>query len=110
MTSYTFLMQNPKYNLWQDENGWRGYLEGYPQYEIRGESFEELQLKLWQLHQDLIADEWNSSHSREREQDYPEQGEGSTPRHQRTYSRCDPQLRARVEQLMLAMISTLNAT
>ena len=53
MPSYTFRMQNTKYNIWQDENGWRGYLEGYPQHEAHGNSFQDLQVALWQLHQHL---------------------------------------------------------
>src|SRR5690348_14301992 len=36
------LMQPAKYILWQGDNEWRGYLEGYAEYEIQGESFEEL--------------------------------------------------------------------
>ena len=49
MPCYNSLM-HAKYNIWQDENGWRGYLEGYPQHGAQGGSFQDLQVALWQLH------------------------------------------------------------
>jgi hypothetical protein len=82
-------MQPAKYNLWQDDKGWRGYLDGYPEYEIEGESFQELQVKLWQLHQDLTDDErLRATQSR-------------------PMSHAQVKRRARVEQLMFAIISNL---
>lgn len=112
MSSYTFPMQSTKYILWQDDNGWRGYLDGYPEHEIYGESFEELQIKLWQLYQVLTGQE------REREPDQPHHesepsgyhmhGFTSTmhpPTASRSMSRAQINRRARVEQLMFAMIS-----
>lgn len=35
-------MDKVKFIYWQDENWWPGYLEEYPDYMTRGESFEEL--------------------------------------------------------------------
>jgi hypothetical protein len=107
ITRYTLLMKSTKYNLWQDDNGaWRGYLEGYPEYEIDGESFQELQGKLWQLHQELTADEV------EQEQNQPERqlfepSEDTLPpaRVPRPMSHAQIKRRARVEQLIFALIS-----
>ncbi len=98
------LMRSSKYILWQDDNGWRGYLEGYPEYEVQGESFEELQVKLWQLHQEF------SAQSQEQEQEHYQAGEddrhhGHTPTMSRPVSQAYSQRRARVEQLIFAMIS-----
>ncbi|MEK6586735.1 MAG: hypothetical protein AABZ24_10325, partial [Nitrospirota bacterium] len=38
-----------KYVLSQDQGKWRGYLEGYPDSPEQGESFDEVQFKLYQL-------------------------------------------------------------
>ncbi|MBX3302315.1 MAG: hypothetical protein KF693_08865 [Nitrospira sp.] len=93
-------MRSSKYILWQDDNGWRGYLEGYPEYEVQGESFEELQVKLWQLHQEL------SGQSPEREQDHHHTGENDQHHsHTPTMSRAHVERRARVEQLIFSIIS-----
>jgi hypothetical protein len=98
------LMRSSKYILWQDDNGWRGYLEGYPEYEVQGESFEELQVKLWQLHQEF------SAQSEEREQDQcltteHDRHHSHTPTMSRPVSQAYIQRRARVEQLLFALIS-----
>ncbi len=112
-------MHSTKYIIVQDGNGWRGYLEGYPEQETYGESFEELQIKLWQLHQDLIAQESEQNPYRypSREDDHYGKGEqdrhhnhtSTLPRHiptvSRPMSRAQLKRRARVEQLMFAMIS-----
>lgn len=97
-------MRSTKYILWQDDNGWRGYLEGYPEYEVQGESFEELQVKLWQLHQEF------SGQSQEQEQNQclteeHDQHHSHTPTMSRPMSRTFIERRARVEQLIFAMIS-----
>lgn len=88
------MMKSIKYNLWQSDNGWRGCLEGYPEYEIEGESFQELQGKLWQMHQDLTSNEPDSFQ----------------PKEPATVSRCpmsqaQVKRRERVEQLIFALIS-----
>jgi hypothetical protein len=97
-------MRSSKYILWQDDNGWRGYLEGYPEYEAHGESFEELHVKLWQLHQEL------SGQSPEQEQHRSQTGEDDrrrnhTPTMSRPMPRAYVQRRARVEQLIFSIIS-----
>jgi hypothetical protein len=45
----------PKYILSQDQGKWRGHLESYPDSSVQGESFDEVQFKLWQLYRNLIA-------------------------------------------------------
>jgi hypothetical protein len=45
----------PKYILSQDQGKWRGRLEGYPDSSVQGESFDEVQFKLWQVYRNLIA-------------------------------------------------------
>lgn len=103
----------------QDGSEWRGYLQGYPEHEAHGESFEDLQIKLWQLHQDLIAQESAQGQYR-----YPSREQGQygseecdryrshtstrsryTPTRSRPMSRAQIKRRARVEQLLFAMIS-----
>lgn len=119
MSSYTFVMHSTKYIIMQDGNGWRGYLEGYPEQETYGESFEELQFKLWQLHQELIVQEAEQNqyqyHRGEHgqygseEHDRPHNHTSTLSRHTptkyRPMSRAQIKRRARVEQLMFAMIS-----
>ncbi|MDF0665202.1 MAG: hypothetical protein P0119_03905 [Nitrospira sp.] len=93
----------------QDGNGWRGYLQGYPEHEAHGESFEDLQIKLWQLHQDLIAQESEQdqygSEECDRHHSHTSTRSRHTPTRSRTMSRAQINRRARVEQLLFAMIS-----
>ena len=111
MSGYTFQMRSSKYILWQDDNGWRGYLEGYPEYEVQGESFEELQVKLWQLHQELTGQHQESELVQDqgpyRQSDTEEhaRSHSHTPTLPRPMSRARSKRRARVEELMFAMIS-----
>lgn len=119
MSGYTFEMHSTKYIIVQDGHGWRGYLEGYPDHETHGESFEDLQIKLWQLHQDLIVQESESDlyQCRNGEPDhYEHQDLDQQDNHTFTLSHHIPTMshppshaqikrRARVEQLVFAMIS-----
>lgn len=105
----------------QDGNGWRGYLEGYPEHEIYGKSFEELQFKLWQLHQDLTGQEREREEDpyRYRSREHNQEGSGEhdrchnftstlsrhIPTTSRPMSRAQIKRRARVEQLLFAVIS-----
>ncbi|MFY4730610.1 hypothetical protein [Nitrospira sp. BLG_2] len=112
-------MHSSKYILWQDENGWRGYLEAYPEHEAHGESFEDLQSKLWQLHQDLAGQERERDQYGYRSPEHGQYGNGKhdrnhnptftlspyTPTISRPLSRAQIKRRARVEQLLFAMIS-----
>lgn len=95
----------------QDGDGWRGYLEGYPEHEAYGESFEALQVKLWQLHQELLTQESEQGQYRYDgiEHDHHHSQTSTLPRHtpkvSHPMSRAQIKRRARVEQLMFAMIS-----
>ncbi len=111
MSGYTFQMRSSKYILWQDDNGWRGYLEGYPEYEVQSESFEELQVKLWQLHQELTSQQQelepiqDQDHYQQSDQKEHHRPHSHTPTLPRPMSRAQSKRRARVEELMFAMIS-----
>jgi hypothetical protein len=48
-------MELAEYVFMLDQGMWHGYLKGYPNFEAYGKSFEELQLKLHQLHPDLSS-------------------------------------------------------
>jgi hypothetical protein len=112
-------MHSTKYIIMQDGNGWRGYLEGYPEHEAYGESFEDLQIKLWQLHQDLIVQEPEQSHYQYQSQEQGQYGSLEVDRHHNHISTLSPHIptmsrpmsraqikrRARVEQLVFAIIS-----
>ncbi|HMS84108.1 MAG TPA: hypothetical protein PKD12_10695 [Nitrospira sp.] len=110
-------MRSSKYILWQDDNGWRGYIQGYPEYEAQGESFEELQAKLWQLHQELTAQHREQGLTEDQDSDHPAEPKEHRPSHGQTHghshtptlprpmSRAQNKRRARVEELMFAMIS-----
>lgn len=49
------IMELTGYMFIPDQGLWLRYLKGYPARQAYGESFEELQLKLHQLHPDLSA-------------------------------------------------------
>jgi len=42
---------------WQEEGGWIGYLQEYPDYWTQGDSFDDLQEHLKDLYQDLTSDQ-----------------------------------------------------
>lgn len=48
-------LDTPRYVLSQDQGKWRGYLEGYPDSPVQGESFDEVQFKLYQLCRDRMS-------------------------------------------------------
>lgn len=48
-------MDMTKVQLWQDQGKWRAYLQDYPDQQVQGESFEELQFKLSQLCRELTS-------------------------------------------------------
>ena len=93
--------------------------EGYPEHETYGESFEDLQIKLWQLHQELIAQESERNQYRHHSTEHGQYGNEEHDRHHnptstlsrhtpttsRPMSRAQIKRRARVEQLLFAMIS-----
>lgn len=46
-------MEVATYNIWQDQGQWRGHLRDYPDHQVQGASFEDLEVKLRRLHHDL---------------------------------------------------------
>ena len=50
-------MESTKYIYWQDKSQWLGYPQDYPDYWTQGESLEELQSHLRDLHRDLTSGE-----------------------------------------------------
>jgi len=52
---YTHFMRSTKYIIWEDNGDWIGYLQDYPDIVTRGESFEDLQIKLSHLKHDLAT-------------------------------------------------------
>ncbi len=47
------LMEIAQHIVWQDQGQWRGYLRDFPDHQVQGESFEDLEMKLRRLHHDL---------------------------------------------------------
>ena len=50
-------MASLKYTYWQDGDMWLGYLEEFPDYMTQGESVEELEENLRDIHNDLTSGE-----------------------------------------------------
>ncbi len=48
-------MQTVKYIHWQEDDGWLGYLEEYPDYWTQGETFEDLIEHLKDLYLDVTG-------------------------------------------------------
>jgi hypothetical protein len=46
----------PGYVLSQEQGKWRGYLRSHPDHSVQGESFDEVQFKLYRLYCDLTRD------------------------------------------------------
>jgi len=52
---YSKYMNSIRYVYWQDDDMWLGYLEEYPDYQTQGETFEELQENLKDIHADITS-------------------------------------------------------
>jgi predicted RNase H-like HicB family nuclease len=48
-------MATLKYVYWQDEDMWIGYLEAYPDFLTQGETLEDLQEHLKDIHQEVAS-------------------------------------------------------
>lgn len=48
-------MAKARFVYWQDGKYWLGFLEEYPDYLTQGESFDDLQKQLKDLHRDLTG-------------------------------------------------------
>jgi predicted RNase H-like HicB family nuclease len=51
------LMQSVKIVYWEEDGGWLGYLQEYPDYWTQGETLEDLEEHLKDLYQDLASGE-----------------------------------------------------
>lgn len=102
-------MHSSKYILWQEDNGWRGYIEGCPEREMYAESFEDLQLKLWHLHQELTGRDGEREPAQypqtEHHRHHNQTPTIQAPRSTRPMTRTQQKRRAQVEQLLFGMIS-----
>ncbi|HEY2154596.1 MAG TPA: type II toxin-antitoxin system HicB family antitoxin [Isosphaeraceae bacterium] len=49
-------MQTVRYIYWEDDGGWLGYLEDYPDYWTQGETLDDLMDHLRDLFHDLSGD------------------------------------------------------
>lgn len=47
-------MHATNYIMWEEEGRWHGHLKDHPDILAQAESFEDLQIKLYSLHQDLM--------------------------------------------------------
>ncbi|HBL27709.1 MAG TPA: hypothetical protein DD490_12800 [Acidobacteria bacterium] len=50
-------MQRVNIVYWEEEGGWLGYLQEYPDYWTQGESLDDLEAHLRDLHEDLTSGE-----------------------------------------------------
>lgn len=50
-------MQTVKFVHWQEDGGWLGYLQDYPDYWTQGESLEDLKEHLQDLYRDITSGE-----------------------------------------------------
>lgn len=48
-------MQTVKIVYWQEDGGWLGYIQDYPDYRTQGDSLDDLQEHLKDLYQDLTS-------------------------------------------------------
>ena len=48
-------MQTVKFVYWEEEGGWLGYLEEFPDYWTQGDTLEDLKEHLRDLHADLTG-------------------------------------------------------
>lgn len=48
-------MQSVRIIYWQEDDGWLGYLEEYPDYWTQGENLDDLEEHLRDLYQDLTG-------------------------------------------------------
>jgi predicted RNase H-like HicB family nuclease len=50
-------MQTVKYVSWEEDGGWLGYLQDYPDYWTQGETLEDLKEHLRALYEDMTSGE-----------------------------------------------------
>lgn len=52
-----------KYIIWEEDGQWHGYLQDYPDLRTQGDTFEDLQMKLFELHCDITNGTHDQSHT-----------------------------------------------
>jgi len=74
-------MRSTKYIIWEEEGQWHGYLQDYPDLPTQGDSFEDLQMKLSDLHCEIS----NGDHDRYYNPTFtiPQRTRPRTKRHER---------------------------
>ncbi len=48
-------MQSVKIVVWEEDGGWLGYLQDYPDYWTQGETLDDLREHLKDLHEDITS-------------------------------------------------------
>jgi predicted RNase H-like HicB family nuclease len=48
-------MQSVKFVYWEEDGGWLGYLQDYPDYWTQGESMDDLKEHLEDLHREITS-------------------------------------------------------
>lgn len=76
-------MRSTKYNIWEDNGEWLGYLQDYPDIITHGDSFEDLQIKLSHLKHDLATGTHDRCHNP------PATMTRETPRRTKTHERLE---------------------
>ena len=56
-------MRATKYIIWEEDGQWHGYLQDYPDLPTQGDSFEDLQMKLSDLHCEMTNGTDDRSHT-----------------------------------------------
>ena len=76
-------MRSTKYIIFEDNGQWHGHLQDYPDLVAHGESFEDLQIKLSHLKQDLASGTHDRCHNP------PATMTQQTPRRTKTHERLE---------------------
>ncbi|MDX2252124.1 MAG: type II toxin-antitoxin system HicB family antitoxin [Nitrospira sp.] len=56
-------MRSTKYIIWEEDGQWHGYLQDYPDLPTQGDSFEDLQMKLSDLHCEISSGDHDRYHN-----------------------------------------------
>lgn len=58
-----FTMRATKYIIWEEDGQWHGYLQDYPDLPTQGDTFEDLQMKLFDLHCEITSGSHDQYHT-----------------------------------------------
>lgn len=56
-------MRSTKYIIWEEDGQWYGYLQDHPDRPTQGETFEDLQVKLSDLHYEITSGNHDQYHT-----------------------------------------------